>query len=302
MAFPVSSFLGLPGGIGLNYLETFPTTQHKSSEVPPTFLLLHGFPTSSTQYNRLIPLLTNQGYHILAPDLPGFGFTFVPINYTYTFDNLASTISSFLAAKNISEIAATYIFDYGAPVGFRLFTQHGLKTGAIISQNGNAYNDGLGAFWDPLRSFWRKNNTPSDRASLVPGVLAPEAIKSQYTIGTPADRLSLINPAATYERDYSLILRPGNQDAQLDLSYDYRTNVDLYPAWQAWMRETQTPLLAVWGKNDGIFLPAGAKAFKRDLLDAVVRFVDGGHFSSITHAEEIAEISRFLGVTGECNS
>lgn len=295
----VSSFLNLQDGIGINYLEAHLTRQHDSAKPPPTILLLHGFPTSSTQYTKLIPLLTNQGYHILAPDLPGFGFTSVPTNYTYTFENLASSISSFLAAKSISHVAATYIFDYGAPIAFRLFTQHGLKTDTIISQNGNAYEEGLGAFWDPFRALWASNNAPSDRTALSSAALTLEATKWQYTNGTPTDRLSLIDPASTYERDYNLLLRPGNKDVQLDLFYDYRKNVDLYPKWQAWMRETHVPLLAVWGKHDEIFVPPGAASFKRDLPHAVVRLVDGGHFSSVTHAGEIAEeIHGFLEDNG----
>ncbi|KAF7507519.1 hypothetical protein GJ744_010310 [Endocarpon pusillum] len=294
MELLVSSFLSLQSDIGINYLEAFPKVQHGAAKAAPTILLLHGFPTSSSQFSRLIPLLTDQGYHVLAPDLPGFGFTSVSPNYTYTFANLAATISSFLAAKNISEVAATYIFDYGAPVAFRLFTKHNLKTKAIISQNGNAYDQGLGAFWDPIRTFWT-NNSASIREELRPALLTYDPTKWQYTNGESPDRVDKINAAATYERDYNLLLRPGNQDIQLDLFYDYRTNVELYPEWQAWLSRQKLPLLAIWGKNDEIFVSPGAEAFKQDLPDAVVKFVDGGHFSSITWAEEIAaEIVKFL--------
>ncbi|ERF75701.1 hypothetical protein EPUS_01531 [Endocarpon pusillum Z07020] len=287
MEFLVSSFLSLPSDIGINYLEAFPKAQHGTAKAAPTILLLHGFPTASSQFSRLIPLITDQGYHVLAPDLPGFGFTSVSPNYTYTFANLAVTISSFLAAKNISEVAATYIFDYGAPVAFRLFTKHNLKTKAIISQNG--------AFWDPFREFWTSNNSASIREELRSALLTYDPTKWQYTNGETPDRVNKINAAATYERDYNLLLRPGNQDIQLDLFYDYRTNVKLYPEWQAWLGRQKLPLLAIWGKNDEIFISPGAEAFKQDLPDAVVKFVDGGHFASITWAEEIAaEIGKFL--------
>lgn len=295
MDFLVSSFLSLPSGIGINYLEAYPQAQHGAAKAAPTILLLHGFPTASSQFSRLIPLLKDQGYHVIAPDLPGFGFTSVPLNYTYTFASLAVTISSFLAAKNISEVAATYIFDYGAPVAFRLFTKHNLKTKAIISQNGNAYQEGLGAFWDPVRVFWTSNNSASIREELRSALLTYDPTKWQYTNGESPDRVAKINAATTYERDYNLLLRPGNQDIQLDLLYDYRTNVDLYPEWQAWLSGKQLPLLAIWGKNDDIFVSPGAEAFKQDLPNAVVKFVDGGHFASITWAEEIAvEIGKFL--------
>jgi pimeloyl-ACP methyl ester carboxylesterase len=294
MTFPISSFLILPSGVGINHLEAFPATKYDSAGHAPIVLLLHGHPTSSAQFNNLIPLLTAVGYHIVAPDLPAYGFTTVPENYTYTFDNLASTVSSFLTAKKITEVAATYIFDYGAPVGFRLFTKYGLKTGAIISQNGNAYVEGLGAFWDPLKDFWITND-PSTREKLRSAILSFEGTKMQYATGESEERVAQINPAATYERDYDLTIRPGFEDKLLDLLYDYRTNVDLYPEWQAWMRKTKVPLLAIWGKNDPIFIPPGAEAFTRDLPDAVVKLLDGGHFSSVTHAEEIAEeIDTFL--------
>ena len=298
MSYLTPSFLNLDSGIGVSYVEAFPDDAGSSANSSaPTILLLHGFPSSSSHYSLLIPLLLAQGFHILAPDFPGFGFTSVPESYTYTFAHIASTISAFLNAKGVSSVAATYIFDYGAPVGFRLFTNHGLKTEAIISQNGNAYVEGLGPFWDPFKTFWASNNTAADREPFIQAGLTLEAIKTQYELGESPDRIARIDPKTTYERDYNLILRPGNRDIQLDLFYDYRTNVDLYPAWQKWLRETQVRILAVWGKNDIIFVPPGAEAFKRDVKheNVVVKIIDAGHFVSVTHAKEIArEIHSFL--------
>lgn len=299
MSYLTPSFLNLESGVGISYVEAFPSDIGLSSakhQTAPTILLLHGFPSSSSHFSLLIPLLLAQGFHILAPDFPGYGFTSVPANYKYTFAHIADTISSFLTAKGISSVSATYIFDYGAPVGFRLFTTHGLRTGSIISQNGNAYVEGLGPFWDPFKKFWASNNTAADREPFIKAGLTLEAIRTQYQTGETPARVAKINPRTTYERDYNLILRPGNRDIQLDLFYDYRTNVDLYPAWQKWLRETQTPVLAVWGKNDVIFIPPGAEAFKRDVKDAVVKIIaDGGHFLTVTHPEEIAkEIQSFF--------
>lgn len=295
MAYLTPLFLNLESGVGVSYLEAFPEAGLSVNQSAPTILLLHGFPSSSSHFSLLIPLLLAHGYHILAPDFPGYGFTSVPQNYTYSFAGIASTISSFLTAKGVSSVSATYIFDYGAPVGFRLFTNHGLKTEAIISQNGNAYLEGLGSFWEPFKKFWASKNTAADREPFIKAGLTLEAIKTQYETGESPDRIALIDPRSTYERDYNLILRPGNQDIQLDLFYDYRKNVELYPAWQKWLRETQVPILAVWGENDIIFVPPGAEAFKRDVKTSVVKLIDGGHFLSVTHAKEIAEeIHSFL--------
>ena len=295
MSYLTPSFLNLDSGVGISYVEAFPDAGSSANSSAPIILLLHGFPSSSSHYSLLIPFLVAQGFHILAPDFPGYGFTSVPQNYIYTFANIASTISSFLNAKGVSSVAATYIFDYGAPVGFRLFTDHGLKTEAIISQNGNAYEEGLGPFWEPFKKFWASNNTAVDREPFIKAGLTLEAIKTQYESGESPDRIAYIDPRTTYERDYNLILRPGNRDIQLDLFFDYRKNVELYPAWQKWLRETQTPVLALWGKNDIIFVPAGAVEFKRDVKNAVVKLLDAGHFVSVTHARKIAgEIHSFL--------
>ena len=296
MAYLTPNFLNLDAGTGVSYVEAFPDEEAAAAGGDnSTILLLHGFPSSSSHYSLLIPLLLAQGYHILAPDFPGYGFTTVPKDYVYSFENIASTISAFLKAKGISSVAATYIFDYGAPVGFRLFTKHGLKTEAIISQNGNAYVEGLGPFWEPFKGLWASNNTPADREPFIAAGLTLEAIKMQYVTGESPETVAKIDPHTTYERDANLVARPGNQDIQLDLFYDYRKNVDLYPEWQAWLRENQPPVLAVWGKNDPIFIPPGAEAFKRDLKDPIVKLLDAGHFTTVTHAQELAaEIKPFL--------
>lgn len=253
----------------------------------PTLLLLHGFPSSSNQFRNLIPLLFTT-YHVLAPDLPGFGLTTYPLDYDFTFDNLALTISAFLTALNIGTYAI-YIFDYGAPVGLRLALTNPSSIKAIISQNGNAYVEGLGhPFWDPIEALWA-DPSPQNYESVRNGVLTLEATAYQYTAGVPSDDQPLVNPAA-YTYDYlKNIQNPADQDRQLALFYDYRTNVAMYPAFQAYFRAQQVPLLAVWGKNDPAFVPAGAEAFKRDLPQAEVKFVDAGHFALETKVEEIAE-------------
>lgn len=254
----------------------------------PTLLLLHGFPSSSNQFRNLIPLLSSS-YHIIAPDLPGYGLTTVPSDYTYTFGNLALTIGAFLIALHITSYAV-YIFDYGAPVAFRLAVKNPHSIKAIISQNGNAYVEGLGhPFWDPVEALW-ENNTTATRETLRQGILSLEATKYQYTEGVPTADLPLIDPV-TYNYDYLQNLQtPEKQDIQLALLYDYRTNVAVYPEWQRYLRESQVPLLAVWGKGDPAFIPAGAEAFKRDLPKAEVHLLDGGHFLLETKVEEVAAL------------
>lgn len=259
----------------------------------PVLLLLHGFPSSSNQFRNIIPLLANT-YHIIAPDLPGFGLTTYPADYAFTFDNLALTINAFLIALNVTTYAI-YIFDYGAPVGLRLALAHPSSVKAIISQNGNAYVEGLGhPFWDPIEALWA-DPSPQNYENVRNRVLTLEATVYQYTAGIPSDDLPLVNPAA-YTYDYlKNVQTPADQDRQLALFYDYRNNVAKYPAFQAYFRESQVPLLAVWGKGDPAFVPAGAEAFKRDLPKAEVRFVDAGHFALETKVEEIAgEVVRFL--------
>ncbi|KAL5116955.1 hypothetical protein ACEQ8H_005173 [Pleosporales sp. CAS-2024a] len=261
----------------------------------PTILLLHGFPSSSHQYRNLIPILSLH-YRVIAPDLPGFGFTCTPINYTHTFDNLATTISTFLAqVPSPPQAYSIYMFDYGAPVGFRLALEHPERVQAIITQNGNAYVDGLGAFWDPVKTLWTSSNSASARDALRP-FLEIGGTKSQYFDGTP-DANSIA--PESYTLDQYLLDQGNNKEIQLDLFYDYRTNVDKYPEWQAWLKKSQVPLLAAWGKNDAIFVKAGAEAFKRDVPDAEVHLLDAGHFVVESHAREIgALILGFLGRKG----
>ena len=250
--------------------------RHAGSATAPTILLLHGYPTSSHQFRNLIPLLA-EDYRVLAPDLPGFGFTDVPSsrNYTYTFANLATTVAAFLDALKVEKFAV-YIFDYGAPTAFRLALQRPDAVTAILSQNGNAYDEGLGPFWDMLRPLWAKN-TDENRAGAAKFDLDPQSTKTQYTLGFPDDGSFV--PPETYTLDVALLQRPGNVDVQVALFYDYRTNVALYPEWQRYLRERQPPVLAVWGRNDPIFVAPGADAFKRDVPGAEVHLLDAGHFA-----------------------
>lgn len=280
----MTKYLTLSSGENIFYREAgLPTS--------PTVLLLHGFPSSSHQYRNLIPILAPH-YRVIAPDLPAFGFTSVPENYTYTFDNIANSIDTFLAEiPNPPTKYSIYIFDYGAPTGFRIALKHPQRIQAIISQNGNAYDEGLGAFWDPVKTLWTSNNSASVRDALRP-FLELEGTKSQYFNGT-------VDPTAiapeSYSLDQYLLDRSGNKDIQLDIFYDYRTNVASYSAWQKWMRESQVPLLAVWGKNDPIFIAPGAEAFKRDVPKVEVHLLDAGHFAVESHAVEIGTLMvRFL--------
>jgi pimeloyl-ACP methyl ester carboxylesterase len=275
----LTKFLTLSTGENVFYREAGLTTS-------PTILLLHGFPSSSHQYRNLIPVLSPH-YHVIAPDLPGFGFTGVDSNYTYTFDNIANTIDTFLSEiPNPPTKYSIYVFDYGAPTGFRIALRHPEKIQAIISQNGNAYTEGLGAFWDPIKTLWSTSNSTDARDAIRP-FLELEGTKSQYFNGTID--ASAIAPES-YSLDQYLMDRPGNKDIQLDIFYDYRTNLPLYPAWQKWMRDTQVPLLAVWGKNDPIFVAPGAQAFKRDLPKAEVHLLDAAHFAVESHAVEIGTL------------
>jgi pimeloyl-ACP methyl ester carboxylesterase len=256
----------------------------------PALLLLHGFPTSSHMFRDLMPRLADR-YHVVAPDLPGFGFSDAPsrADFKYTFDNLASVIGAFTAKIGLLRYAL-YVFDYGAPVGFRLALAHPERVAAIISQNGNAYEEGLSQGWNPIQRYWRQP-TAENRAALR-DFLKPETTKWQYTHGV-ADE-SQVAPES-YALDATLMARPGNDEIQLDLFLDYANNVALYPKFQAYFRARRPPLLAVWGKNDPFFLPAGAEAFKRDQPEADVHFYDTGHFALETHAAEIAtEMRKFL--------
>ena len=261
----------------------------------PVVLLLHGFPASSFMFRELIPRLAPD-YYVVAPDLPGFGFTDVPAKrrYVYSFDALATTIEGFTEVLHLDRYAL-YVFDYGAPTGFRLAMAHPDRVTAIVSQNGNAYEEGLGDAWGPIRTYWA---TPSakNRDTLRRNILTPEGTRWQYTHG-------VANPERvapeSYTLDAALLERPGNKDIQLDLFLDYASNVRLYPRFQDYFRRSQPPLLAIWGKNDPFFIPPGAQAFRRDLPHSRVQFLDTGHFAIETHVMDIAAAMKdFLSAQG----
>ncbi|KAK7183472.1 hypothetical protein DPSP01_010577 [Paraphaeosphaeria sporulosa] len=274
----ITRILALSTGESIFYRES-------GSPSAPTIVLLHGFPSSSHQYRNLIPLLAPT-YRVIAPDFPGFGFTNVSSSYTYTFDNIAATISTFLSEIHDPPAKyAIYIFDYGAPVGLRLALQQPERVSAIIAQNGNAYAEGLGAFWDPIRTLWSTNNSADARAALLP--FLQTGTKGQYIDGEPDP--SALDPAS-WTLDQALLERPGVFDIQLDLLYDYRTNLELYPKVQDWFRESQVPLVTAWGKNDIIFPPVGADAYKKDLPGAEINLLDAGHFAVESHTGAIAGI------------
>ncbi len=257
----------------------------------PVILLLHGFPTSGHMFRDLIPLLADR-YRVIAPDLPGYGQTKAPKrgDFDYTFDNLANVIGGFVDAIGLTKYAL-YIFDYGAPTGLRLALAHPERVTAIITQNGNAYLDGFSPAWESWQRYWREPTQENREATR--DALAPETIRDiQYGTGTDLTRLS----PDGYTLDIAYMSRPGADEIQLDLVLDYRSNVARYPDFQAYFREHQPPLLAVWGKHDPFFIPPGAEAYKRDLPEAEVHFLDTGHFALETHANEIARYIRdFLG-------
>jgi pimeloyl-ACP methyl ester carboxylesterase len=250
----------------------------------PVLLLLHGFPTSSHMFRELFPRLA-QKYRLIAPDLPGFGFTEVPSSrhYRYTFDSLAATIGALVDALSLARYAI-YVFDYGAPTGFRLALARPDQISAIVSQNGNAYEEGLGAPWAPFIAYW-KDPSPQNRDAIADEMLSFEGTKFQYLHGV-ADP-TVVAPEA-YTLDFALLERPGNREAQLSLILDYGSNVPLYPKFQEYFRRAKPPTLAIWGKNDPFFIPPGAEAYRRDNPNAVVRFLDTGHFALETHPNEIA--------------
>jgi len=253
----------------------------------PKLLLLHGFPTSSHMFRDLIPRLSDR-FHVVAPDLPGFGLTDLP-GRGLTFDRIAHTIGRFTEVIGLDRYAL-YVFDYGAPTGFRLAVEHPERVTAIITQNGNAYVEGLSDGWNPIRAYW-ENNSQANRDALRQ-FLAPETTIWQYTHGVPDP--TDVSPDG-YSLDNYYLSRQGVAEVQLDLFGDYKSNVALYPEFQRYFRKHRPPLLAVWGKNDPFFLPPGAEAFKRDIPEATVRFFDTGHFALETHAGEIAAaIHEFL--------
>ncbi|HWF02480.1 MAG TPA: alpha/beta hydrolase [Candidatus Angelobacter sp.] len=259
----------------------------------PVVLLLHGFPTSSFQFRELMPRLADR-YRVIAPDLPGFGFTEVPEqrHYKFTFDNLAQTILAFTDALNLKRYAL-YVFDYGAPTGFRVAMMRPERVTAIVSQNGNAYEEGLGDAWGPVRRYW--NDPSAENRDLIRKGLNAEGIRREYSVGM--QNPELIAPES-YTLDAALMARPGHVEIQLDLFLDYANNVKLYPAFQEYFRTAKPPVLAIWGKRDLYFIPAGAEAFRRDIPNATVEFLDTGHFALETHLEEITvAMKQFLAKT-----
>ena len=261
----------------------------------PVLLLLHGFPASSFMFRNLIPRLADK-YHVIAPDLPGFGFTEVPEKrkYTYSFEALTTTIEAFTDALGLKKYSL-YVFDYGAPTGLRLALRHPERVTSIISQNGNAYEEGLGDAWGPIRTYWSQP-TPANREVIRKNILNFEGTRWQYTHGVANPEV--VEPES-YTLDAALLERPGNKDIQLDLFLDYESNVKLYPKFQEYFRQWKPSLLAIWGKNDPFFIPAGAEAFRKDIPNAEVRFLDTGHFAIETHFVEIAAaMKEFLNSNG----
>ena len=253
----------------------------------PALLLLHGFPSASHMFRDLIPLLADR-FHIIAPDLPGFGQSEMPARgkFKYTFDNIAGVIDRFTEVVGLGRFAV-YVFDYGAPIGFRIAVKHPDRITAIISQNGNAYEEGLSDGWNPIRAYWQESSQANRDA--LRAFLAPETTRWQYTHGVTDE--GTVSPDG-HSLDNFYLARPGADEVQLDLFGNYKSNVALYPTFQDYFRTHRPPFLAVWGKNDPFFLPAGAEAFKRDIPGAVIRFFDTGHFALETHAEEIAAAIR----------
>jgi pimeloyl-ACP methyl ester carboxylesterase len=256
----------------------------------PTILLLHGFPTSSHMFRDLIPALADK-FHLIAPDYPGFGYSSMPTvdKFQYTFDHLAEIVDKFITQIGL-ERYSIYVMDYGAPVGYRLAVKHPEKIEALIVQNGNAYDEGLGEFWEPLRAYWSEPSEKNKDALMK--LLTIEATKWQYTHGVRNE--NAISPD-NWILDQSLLERPGNKEIQLQLFYDYRSNLPLYPPWQEYFKKYQPPTLVVWGKNDNIFLKEGAIPYQRDLKNIEVHLLDTGHFALEEEGELIAKlISRFL--------
>ena len=253
----------------------------------PVVLLLHGFPTSSHMFRELIPALADR-YHVVAPDLPGFGYTEAPdrATFKYSFDHLAQVVDRFTEVLGLRRYAI-YVFDYGAPIGFRLALRHPERITAVISQNGNAYLEGLSEGFNPIQAYW-KDPSPENRAALR-AFLTPQTTQWQYTHGAPA--LERVSPD-TWTLDSALLARPGNDEIQLDLFGDYQSNIALYAKFQDYLRTRRPPLLAVWGKNDPFFLPPGAQAFKRDQPDAEIHLLDAGHFALESQGPQIAGIIR----------
>jgi len=258
----------------------------------PTILLLHGFPTSSHMFRNLIPVLADK-FHLVAPDYPGFGYSSMPTvdKFEYTFDHLAEIVDKFISQIGV-ERYSLYVMDYGAPIGYRLAVKHPEKIEALIAQNGNAYDEGLGEFWEPLRAYWIDPNEKNKNA--LKKFLTMEATRWQYTHGVKNE--NTINPD-NWIHDQLLLDRPGNNEIQLQLFYDYKSNLPLYPHWQEYFRKYQPPTLVVWGKNDIIFPKEGAIPYQHDLKNIQIHLLNTGHFALEEESELIAElISRFLSI------
>lgn len=295
----------MPSPSRAEFMHTLAPVRHLSIEVEglrifyreagprdaPVLLLLHGYPSSSHYFRRLMPLLAER-YRLIAPDLPGFGGSDAPghESWVYSFDHLAEVLEGFVTKLGLARYAL-YLFDYGAPVGLRLMLAHPERVTAIISQNGNLYREGLGAGWKLWERYWQTPNAENRAAMRT--LFSSARLKQLYLAG--ARDASLVAPEAYLLHD-ALLARPGNDEIQLDLFLDYRRNLELYPAFQAYLRAHQPPLLAVWGRHDPVFLPAGAEAFRRDLPEAEVHFLEAGHFALETEAEAVAVlICVFLG-------
>ncbi|AET57169.1 hydrolase, alpha/beta fold family protein [Paenibacillus terrae HPL-003] len=249
----------------------------------PVILLLHGFPSASHMFRELIPIL-EKDYYLIAPDYPGFGNSSSPDreDFQYTFDHITGIIETFIDKLGLVKYAL-YVFDYGAPIGFRIAMHHPERVTAVISQNGNIYREGLGDKWAAREEYWR--NPTQEKRESYRTAFAPDTIKHQYVDGTKEGQVS----PDGYTLDIAYMSRPGNDEKQLDLIFDYQNNVKMYPKFQQYLHEYQPPLLATWGKNDVSFIPAGAEVFKKDLPDAEIYLLDTGHFALETHAYEIGE-------------
>jgi pimeloyl-ACP methyl ester carboxylesterase len=253
----------------------------------PAILLLHGFPTSSHMFRHLIPALADR-YRVIAPDYPGFGHSDfpAPAKFEYSFSNFARLLQRFTWAVGLQRYAL-YLQDYGAPIGLRLALLAPERVSGLVVQNGNAYEEGLSSEWDALKAFWA-DPSPQRREKLR-GWLTAEGIRMQYAAGLPANRVEQLSPD-TWLQDWALLCRPGNIEMQLGLFADYRSNVDLYPAFHEYFRTYRPPTLITWGRHDPFFTVEGALAFARDLPDAQTHFLDGGHFALETHLHEIAAL------------
>jgi len=259
----------------------------------PAIVLLHGFPTSSHMFRELIPQLADN-YHVIAPDYPGFGASAMPSpgEFEYSFANFANVVNELLEKKSVDKYAM-YLMDYGAPVGFRLFAKHPERVSGFIIQNGNAYDEGLEAFWDPIKAYWADPSS-EHRENLRSSLLTIDATKWQWTHGIPDNKLELVSPD-NWHHDQYLLDRPGNKDIQLEMFLSYGTNVTEYPRWQELFREYQPPALIVWGKGDYIFPASGAHPYERDLASVEKHIIDTGHFALETHLEFIStKIDAFM--------